>query len=241
MAETVMKNKNCGSFSTVPAVEYAKTRISPSDLTFGWSNCKRCFWMKHVYGVSHQGPFPGIVMSLSSRQERWYKEKHSRDFSSSLPSGVVHSTGKMLESKPIMVNGQESPFTLGGKYDFLLSYDNGRYGVIDTKVVSKGGKAEFYWPQLAAYDYILSNPKTGEPRACETLGLLVWEIADASQNSADSYNVGFNAEYEPVEVNPAKFQQFIDEVVSLLVGEMPTADESCSNCSYFQKRSDFKI
>jgi hypothetical protein len=69
----------------------------------------------------------------------------------------------------------------------------------------------------------------------------VWEIADASQNSADSYNVGFNAEYEPIEVNPAKFQKFIDEVVSLLVGEMPPADENCSNCSYFQKRSDFKI
>ena len=67
------------------------------------------------------------------------------------------------------------------------------------------------------------------------------EIADASQNSADTYNVGFNAEYEPVEVNPAKFQQFIAEVVSLLVGDMPTADENCSNCNYFQKRIDFKI
>ena len=55
------------------------------------------------------------------------------------------------------------------------------------------------------------------------------------------YNVGFNAEYEPVKVNPAKFQQFIAEVVSLLVGDMPTADENYSNCSYFQKRIDFKI
>ena len=236
-----MRSENYGGFSAVPSVEYAKTRISPSDLTFGWSNCKRCFWMKHVYGVSHQGPFPGIVMSLSSRQERWYKEKHSRDFSSSLLSGVVHSTGKMLESKPIIVDGRETPFTLGGKYDFLLSYDNGRFGVIDTKVVSQGGKAEFYWPQLAAYDYILSNPKTGEPRACETLGLLVWEIADASHQSAEIYSVGFKSEYEPVEVNPAKFQHFIGEVVSLLMGEMPPADENCSNCSYFQKRSDFKI
>ncbi len=222
-------------------MEYVKTRISPSDLTFNWTGCKKCFWMRYVLGVSHQGPFPGIVMSLSSRQERWYKEKHSRDFSSSLPSGVVHSTGKMLESKPIIVDGRETPFTLGGKYDFLLSYDSGKFGVIDTKVVSQGGKAEFYWPQLAEYDYILSNPKTGEPRACETLGLLVWEIADASHHSADIYNVGFNAEYEPVEVNPAKFQQFIGEVVSLLMGEIPTADENCSNCTYFQKRLDLKI
>ena len=122
-----------------------------------------------------------------------------------------------------------------------MSYDSGKFGVIDTKVVSQGGKAEFYWPQLAAYDYILSHPKTGEPRACETLGLLVWEIADASRHSTDIYNVGFNAEYEPVEVNPAKFQKFISEVVSLLMGGMPTQDENCSNCSYFQKRLDLKI
>ena len=185
--------------------------------------------MRYVRGVSHQGPFPGIVMSLSSRQERWYKEKHSHDFSTTLPEGIVHSTGKMLESKSIIVDGKETPFTLGGKYDFLMSYDNGKFGVIDTKVVSQGGKAEFYWPQLAAYDYILSNPKTGEPRACETLGLLVWEIAEASQPDVDIYNVGFNSKYEPVEVSPAKFQLFISEVIALLSGDMPTADESCSN------------
>ena len=192
--------------------------------------------MRYVRGVTHQGTFPGIVMSLSSQQERWYKEKHSHDFSISLPAGVVHSTGKMLESKPIIVNGIETPFTLGGKYDFLISYDNGMFGVIDTKVVSQGGKAQFYWPQLAAYDYILSNPKTGEPRACGTLGLLVWEIAEASRHAADFYNVGFKAEYEPVEVNPAKFQQFIGEVVTLLSRDMPAAGDDCSNCNYFQKR-----
>ena len=105
--------------------QFAKTRISPSDLTFGWSGCKRCFYMRYAYGVSHQGPFPGIVMSLSSRQEQWYKTKHSHDFSPTLPSGVVHSTGKMLESTPIVVNGEVTPFTLGGKYDFLMAYDNG--------------------------------------------------------------------------------------------------------------------
>ena len=221
--------------------QFAKTRISPSDLTFGWSGCKRCFYMRYAYGVSHQGPFPGIVMSLSSRQEQWYKTKHSHDFSPTLPSGVVHSTGKMLESTPIVVNGEVTPFTLGGKYDFLMAYDNGTYGVIDTKVVSQGGKAEFYWPQLAAYDYILSNPKKDEPRKCETLGLLVWEIADASQHSADVYNVGFNAEYEPVEVNPKKFEGFISEVVTLLSGEMPAVGEKCSNCEYFDKRQSLSI
>ena len=221
--------------------EYAKTRISPSDLTFNWSRCKRCFWMIYVHGVKHKGVFPGIVTSLSSRQERWYKEKYAHDFSATLPSGVVHSTGKMLESTPISIDGKETPFTLGGKYDFLMSYDNGTFGLIDTKVTGKGGKAAFYWPQLAAYDFILSNPKSGEARTCETLGLLVWEIADASQHAANKYNVAFNAQYEPVEVNPEKFKNFIDEVVTLLCGELPPSGEDCDNCVYYEQRLGYDI
>ena len=217
--------------------EFAKTRISPSDLTFGWGGCKRCFWIRYAHGVSHQGPFPGIVTSLSAKQEGYYKDKHSHDFSPSLPSGTVHSTGKMLESTPIVVNGEATQFTLGGKYDFLLQYDKGTYGIIDTKVVSKGDKAEFYWPQLAAYDFILSNPKAGDPRACETLGLLVWEIKSVSPNGDEVYHVSFNAAYEPVEVNPKKFESFISEVVTVLMGPIPDALDKCSNCAYFTQRS----
>ena len=216
---------------------FARTRISPSDLTFGWSGCRKCFWIRYADGVSHQGPFPGIVTSLSAKQEAYYKDKHSHDFSPTLPSGNVHSTGKMLESTPILVNGEATPFTLGGKYDFLLEYDKGTYGIIDTKVVSKGDKAEFYWPQLAAYDYILSNPKQGTARTCETLGLLVWEIRNVSPGEGDEYRVGFNAAYEPVEVNPSKFESFISEVVSVLMGPMPDSAEKCSNCGYYTQRA----
>jgi hypothetical protein len=69
----------------------------------------------------------------------------------------------------------------------------------------------------------------------------VWEIADASQHSADVYNVGFNAEYEPVEVNPKKFESFIAEVVTLLSGDMPVTGEKCNNCEYFHKRSSLDL
>ena len=103
--------------------------------------------------------------------------------------------------------------------------------------MSKGDKAEFYWPQLAAYDYILSNPKQGTARTCETLGLLVWEIRNVSPGEGDEYRVGFNAAYEPVEVNPSKFESFISEVVSVLMGPMPDSAEKCSNCGYYTQRA----
>jgi len=131
----------------------------------------------------------------------------------------------------------QTPFTLGGKYDFLLRYDSGTWGIIDTKVSSSADKADFYWPQLAAYDHILANPKSGDPRRCETLGVLVWAIGTASHHDADEYRVGFNATYEPVTVDPKRFDAFIADVVTVLMGEMPGRGEKCENCNYFENRS----
>ena len=223
------------------AAPLAKTTISPSDLTFGWSSCKRCLWLKYRHGISYSGPMPGLVMSLSRRQEKWYEDKSSHHFSTTLPNGTVHSTGLKVTSTPIVVNGEETPLSLSGKYDFLLEYDDGTWGIVDTKIVGKNGeagsKAEFYWPQLAAYDYILSNPKSGGPRACETLGLLVWEIRTVAPGEGEEYHVTFNAAYEPVEVNPPKFETFIGEVVSTLLGPLPDPLDKCSNCSYFTQRT----
>ena len=192
--------------------------------------------MKYRKGVVHSGPFPGLVIALSSRQERWYKTRHSHEFCADLPSGVVDSTGLMINSTPIIVNGVATPFTLGGKYDFLIRYDHGTYGVIDTKIVGKGGKSEFYWPQLAAYEYILAHPTVGDPRKCETLGLMVWAVADANRNAAGEFTVGFSDQYEPVTIDTIGFEEFISKVVVAIMGDMPASGESCANCKYFDSR-----
>ena len=81
----------------------------------------------------------------------------------------------------------------------------------------------------------------GDPRKCMTLGLMVWEIADAERHSDDVFNVGFVAAYEPVEVDPNRFETFIAEVVTVLLGEMPESAERCSNCDYATKRSELDI
>jgi hypothetical protein len=53
--------------------------------------------------------------------------------------------------------------------------------------------------------------------------------------------VGFNAEYEPVEVNPKKFESFIAEVITLLSGDLPAAGEKCNNCEYFENRQNLQV
>ena len=214
-------------------IEIAKTTISPSDLTFSWNDCKRCFWLKYRFGIVASGMMPGLVTSLSSRQEKWYKGKTSHHFSTTLPVGQVDSTGLKVQSAPITVNGAPSPFSLVGKYDFLLRYDHGTYGVIDTKIVGKNnGKGDFYWPQLAAYDYILANPASGEPREVETLGLMVWAVGEVNYDGSSDPSISFPAAYEPIARDLSKFDAFIAEVVQVLLGEIPASGSKCGNCSY---------
>ena len=67
--------------------------------------------------------------------------------------------------------------------------------------------------------------------------MLVWAIGNASHHEADEYRVGFNATYEPVEVDPTRFDAFIADVVTVLMGEMPGRGEKCENCNFFEKRS----
>lgn len=215
------------------STEFAKTTISPSDLTFSWSDCKRCFWLKYRYGIVASGMMPGLVTSLSSRQEKWYKDKSSHHFSPSLPPGVVDSTGLKVQSAPIMVDGVASPFSLVGKYDFLLRYEHGMYGIIDTKIVGKNnGKGDFYWPQLAAYDYILANPAVGESREVETLGLMVWAVGEVNFDGVADPAITFPTAYEPVQRDLSKFDQFISGVVNVLLGDLPSSGPKCGNCAY---------
>lgn len=214
-------------------IEFAKTTISPSDLTFSWSDCKRCFWLKYRHGIVASGMMPGLVTSLSSRQEKWYKGKSSHHFSQALPLGVVDSTGLKVQSSAIVVDGQPTPFSLMGKYDFLLRYEHGTYGIIDTKIVGKNnGKGEFYWPQLAAYDFILANPVSGEAREIETLGLMVWAVGDVAYDGVTDPTISFPTAYEPIGRDPDRFIMFISDVVKVLLGEMPAAGAKCGNCTY---------
>ena len=189
--------------------------------------------MKYRYGIVASGMMPGLVTSLSSRQEKWYKDKSSHSFSKTLPQGVVESTGLKVQSAPIELDGQPTPFSLMGKYDFLLRYEHGTYGIVDTKIVGKnGGKGDFYWPQLAAYDYILANPASAEAREVETLGLMVWAVGDVEYDGSSDPTISFPTSYEAIDRDPPKFAKFIADVVKVLLGEMPKPGAKCGNCSY---------
>lgn len=136
----------------------AREFISPSDLTFSWDGCHRCLWLNYNHGV--KAPlFMPLVGELSAMQEAHFDAVTSALVTPELPSGKVHSRGGWVKSTPIVVNGSASPYAVRGKYDLLMEFDDGTWGVIDCKFQGRDSdKSDFYSPQLEAYAYSLENP-----------------------------------------------------------------------------------
>ena len=65
-------------------------RLSPSDLTFSYEGCKRCFYLKMVHNITQPSmPLPSIFSKIASLLKDHYDGKHTSELHTALPPGVV--------------------------------------------------------------------------------------------------------------------------------------------------------
>jgi len=216
-----------------PAREY----ISPSDLTFGFSTCHRCLWMKYWYDFGYKTDFP-LLKSLSTAQEESFRRAPMQSLDPSLQPGIVKQWGQWVKSKYITVNGVDTRWQLRGIYDLLGHYDDNTVGIIDCKVSdSERDNGDFYAPQLEAYAFALENPLSGKVFPVSTMGLLVWKLGGAAQtrpNEFVTHNMGFGVHqhYVPVQRDPARLDRVLEEFITMIEGDIPASGEQCPHCTY---------
>ena len=212
--------------------------ISPSDLTFTYGECKRCFWLKYNKGISTPGFMP-LVGPMSAFQEEHYRGLPSTALDKDLPQGSISKWGESVESKPIQIDGKETKWRIKGKYDLVVEYENGTVALIDCKVTTSemdGAKVTHYLPQLEAYCYALENPRDGNAVVVAHSGLMMWKVASASQDEVGNYAFNTESAFLMVPRDPEGFQTFIEEVIAVLDGDLPESNYKCKNCSYVAKR-----
>jgi len=196
----------------------ARENISPSDLTFGLSTCKRCLWIKYWFKVTMPGAFP-LVGTMAALQEE-------------------HKWGEWVKSKPLVVNGVETRWRILGKYDLVATNEDGTIGLIDCKVSdSQRDSGQFYSPQLEAYAYSLENPAAGKSQSVASMGLLVWKPTTAIGTTVEDYGFGVFQKYVPVERDQANFLKVIGEFIDVLEGELPDSGPDCQTCNYLVARN----
>jgi hypothetical protein len=220
----------------------AREFIAPSDLTFGFSTCRRCIWIKYQFSFELKKDFP-LVKSLSTFQEEYFRRAPMTALDPSLPAGTVKQWGQWLKSKNIVVNGVETQWKLRGIYDLLGHYEDGTVGIIDCKVSdSERDSGTFYAPQLESYAFMLENPLSGKAFQVQTMGLLIWKLAGVAQTRPNEFvtnemGFGVNQIYVPVERDPQRLEKLLAEFITVIEGEMPEAGAECHACTFIDGRA----
>lgn len=212
-------------------------KITPSEMTFLYEECKHCFVNRVKYGIDRPSiPIPGIFSIIASLQKEYHSDKRTEDFCPELPPGKVVLGEKWIQSKPISFEGIESTCYIKGRFDVVIELDDGTYLIGDFKTGNPSEeKTEMYGRQLHAYAYSLENPEEGflSLGPITKLGLLYFTPDKYDQADITRQILEGDLTWIEVERNDDNFLQFMKDVVNLLDGESPPLDpDNCNWCKF---------
>ena len=218
-------------------------KLSPSDLTFAYEGCKRCFYLKIVNNIAQPSiPLPSIFSQIASLLKNHYDGKHTSELHVDLPLGVVSHGEKYVRSQVIQLPNHKSTCYINGRFDIVVSFEDGTYGVIDFKTGNPSKEsANFYRHQLQAYAYALEHaaPHKLALSPITKMGLLYFYPSSINQQSAEHLFYRAEITWIEIEKDEKSFLQFIDGVLDVLeLPEAPDHSPSCQWCSYLRRLSN---
>lgn len=218
-------------------------RLSPSDLTFSYEGCKRCFYLKVVNNIAQPSiPLPSIFSKIAGLLKDHYDGKHTSELHAALPPGIVSLGEKYVKSTTIELPNHNATCYISGRFDIVVSFEDGTYGVIDFKTGNPSREsANMYSRQLHAYAYALEHPALGKLSLSPVtkLGLLYFYPDSINQQSIERLFYEAEITWIEIEKDEQGFLRFIDKVLDVL--ELPEAPEhspNCQWCGYFSKLND---
>lgn len=215
-------------------------KLSPSDLTFLYDGCKRCFYQKVVNNIAQPSiPIPSIFSQIASLLKNHYDGKSTSELHVALPPGIVSHGEKYVKSTPIQLPNHDATCYISGRFDIVVSFDDGSYGVIDFKTSNPNSEsAALYSRQLHAYAYALEHPASGklDLSPVTKLGLLYFYPESVNQQGIERLSYEADITWIKIEKDERGFLNFIDGVLDLLeLPKPPEHSETCQWCNYLRK------
>lgn len=218
-------------------------KLSPSDFSFLYEGCKRCFYLKVIRGISQPSiPLPSIFSKIAGLLKSHYDGKHTRELHPDLSPGTVKYGEKYVKSKIIQLPGHNTTCFISGRFDIVIEFEDKTHGVIDFKTGNPNEEyRNLYSRQLHAYAYALENAAPGALMLSPVtkLGLLYFYPSKVSQESVEW--LSYEAEIRWIEINKDTqgFLKFIGEVLDMLASSTPPApDPECQWCNYIKKSKE---
>jgi hypothetical protein len=219
--------------------------ISPSDLTFAWDGCKRCFYLKVKHNLVYRGAFPGMFSKMGNLTSNFYIDKPASEISPTLPAGLVKFREKWVKSMPISFPDTVSQCVIKGRFDAMLAFEDGSYGIIDYKTSDASEEqAAFYSRQLSAYAYALEYPAPNALSIAPITRLGLFIITPDRFERLSNGELAFVTKTTWVDIprDDATFLGLLREVVALLDMLIPPAPaEDCGLCNYRKDYSEAGI
>ncbi|MGB8951583.1 MAG: PD-(D/E)XK nuclease family protein [Candidatus Aminicenantales bacterium] len=215
-------------------------KLSPSDLTFLYDGCKRCFYLKAKHGIAQPSiPIPSIFTKIAGLLKEYYDGKRTEELHPGLPPGVVKYGERFIESKKFVFENHRDTCYIKGRFDVVLEFDDGTYGVIDYKTSNPDSEySKFYGRQLHSYAYALENPTPGSLLLApiSKMGLLYFHPTSVSQKDLRSLSFDSDIHLIEVEKKNEEYLKFIEDVLRLLESPHPPAHSpDCQWCEYLKR------
>ncbi|HUV16176.1 MAG TPA: PD-(D/E)XK nuclease family protein [Pelolinea sp.] len=212
-------------------------KLSPSDLTFLWDECRRCFYLKVRHNFRRpSAPFPKIFGMIDLLMKDIYLGQSTKKISPLLPEGKSILSGRWVTSQPFGPETHPNSCYISGIFDTLVKFEDDSYGIVDFKTTAPADHhVGFYGRQLHAYAYALENAAPGKLNYApiNLLGLLCFDPGAMDENPASRLNLSGPAAWVNIPVNRDGFLEFLDEVLTLLeLPEPPAPHPDCAFCSY---------
>jgi hypothetical protein len=218
-------------------------KISPSDLTFGWDGCHYCFYMKLKHGIVLRGIFPGMFSRMAGMTSGYYQGKSTAEISPTLPPGRVTLSEKWVQSEPISPPGAASQCYIKGRFDAVMAFDSGEYGIIDYKTAeAKDEQTSFYSRQLSAYAYALEHPAATALSLSPITRMGLFVVTPDRFEATDTNDKVFvnKTVWTEVPRDDEAFLSLLGDVVNLLdASEPPESDPDCETCKYRKTMEEF--
>ncbi len=218
-------------------------KLSPSDLTFSWDGCKYCFYLKVKHNIVLHSIFPGMFGKMANLTSEFYLGRSTSDISPALPPGVVKLRERFVKSTPITIPGAASQCYINGRFDAVIEFEDGSYGIVDYKTSeAKDEHVVFYSRQLSAYAYALEHPAPNALRMSpiSRLGLFVVTPHRFEPTSNNEMVFVNKTTWMDVPRDDKAFLTLLGEVLAVLDAPTPPeSSEDCETCNYRKSMQEF--
>jgi hypothetical protein len=150
---------------------------------------------------------------------------------------------RFVKSAPITIPGATSQCYISGRFDAVIEFEDGTYGIVDYKTSdAKDEHAAFYSRQLSAYAYALENPapKALSLSPVSRLGLFV--ITPESFVRLPSQETVFvnRTTWMDIRRDDRAFMTLLADILDVLdAPSPPSPSDGCGTCRYVAEMRQF--